>query len=448
MTEGPTELTENVAATSTGSTLDRPSNLATRVLKSVGPGLVTACVVIGPGSILTSSRVGAANGFSRVWVVLIAVVFMLVYMTLGARLGVVTQRSAADLITERVGRWLAVLIGLGACFISSAYQFGNNLGVHSAFDVFKGDLGLPESWVQSFWLDAALVVGFNALSITFLFAFRNLYVFIERLMSFFVALMLLAFAINLYFAVSLVMRQDGSPDLLAGSGLDISTLGLVGTTFVITAAYYQSYLVRFKGWNLRDMREGLIDARVGAVIMCLITLMIMSTAACVLRGKELANVADVAEQLYPLFGTKGQLLFCIGLFSAAYSSFLVNSMIGGFILSDALGLGSQPRDWMPRILTAGVLITGMVIGLYVIRSGTPPVAAIVAAQAMTVLAAPLMAGALWWMTSSRQVMGEHRNTPLLNALAAIGFVLLLGMAWYIATQQVWPTVSRWIAGEP
>lgn len=103
---------------------------------------------------------------------------------------------------------------------------------------------------------------------------------------------------------------------------------------------------------------------------------------------------------------------------------------------------------MPRILTAGVLITGMVIGLYVIRSGTPPVAAIVAAQAMTVLAAPLMAGALWWMTSSRQVMGEHRNTPLLNALAAIGFVLLLGMAWYIATQQVWPTVSRWIAGEP
>jgi manganese transport protein len=183
------------------------------------------------------------------------------------------------------------------------------------------------------------------------------------------------------------------------------------------------------------------------VIMCCITLMIMSTAACVLRGKELANVADVAEQLYPLFGTKGQMLFCIGLFSAAYSSFLVNSMIGGFILADALGLGSQPRDWMPRILTAGVLIIGMVIGLYVIRSGTPPVAAIVAAQAVTVLAAPLMAGALWWMTSNRDIMGEHRNSPLLNALAAVGFILLLGMAWYIATQQVWPKLSSWIAGE-
>jgi manganese transport protein len=414
-----------------------------RILKRVGPGLVTACVVIGPGSILTSSRVGAANGFSRVWVVLVAVVFMLVYMSLGAKLGVVTQRSAADLITQRAGRWLAVLIGLGACFISSAYQFGNNLGVHSAFDVFKGDLPLPAAWKESFWLDAALVVGFNALSITFLFAFRNLYVFIERLMSFFVALMLLAFAVNLFFAVSFVFRQDTAQLALEGSGIDLSTLGLVGTTFVITAAYYQSYLVRFKGWNLSEMQEGLVDARVGAVIMCLITLMIMSTAACVLRGKELGNVAEVAEQLYPLFGTKGKLLFCIGLFSAAYSSFLVNSMIGGFILADALGLGSHPRDWMPRILTAGVLLIGMGIGLYVIHSGVRPVAAIVAAQAVTVLAAPLMAGALWWLTSNREIMGEHRNSPLLNGLAAVGFILLLAMAWYIATQQVWPAVRDW-----
>jgi manganese transport protein len=151
----------------------------------------------------------------------------------------------------------------------------------------------------------------------------------------------------------------------------------------------------------------------------------------------------VAQQLQPLFGTKGQLLFCVGLFSAAYSSFLVNSMIGGFILTDALGLGSHPKQWMPRIFTAGVLLIGMGVGLYVIQSGSRPVAAIVAAQATTVLAAPLMAGALWWLTSSRAVMGEHRNSPLMNALAAIGFILLLGMAWYIATQQVWPKLQEW-----
>ena len=49
------------------------SPASTGWLRSIGPGLVTACVVIGPGSILTSSKVGAANGYNLIWVVCVAV---------------------------------------------------------------------------------------------------------------------------------------------------------------------------------------------------------------------------------------------------------------------------------------------------------------------------------------------------------------------------------------
>ena len=62
--------------------------------RRIGPGLITACVVIGPGSILTSSTVGANKGYSMLWIVVVSVVFMLVYMTMGAKLGVVYQRLA------------------------------------------------------------------------------------------------------------------------------------------------------------------------------------------------------------------------------------------------------------------------------------------------------------------------------------------------------------------
>ena len=62
--------------------------------------------------------------------------FMLVYMSLGAKLGVVTRQSIGTLVAARAGRWLAVLIGLSVFFISAAFQFGNNLGVHSAFQVY------------------------------------------------------------------------------------------------------------------------------------------------------------------------------------------------------------------------------------------------------------------------------------------------------------------------
>ena len=48
--------------------------------ETIGPGLITACVVIGPGSILTSSQVGARHGFSMSWIVIVVTFFMMIYI--------------------------------------------------------------------------------------------------------------------------------------------------------------------------------------------------------------------------------------------------------------------------------------------------------------------------------------------------------------------------------
>jgi Mn2+/Fe2+ NRAMP family transporter len=396
----------------------------------LGPGLITACVVIGPGSILTSSQVGAKNGFALTWVVVAAVAFMLVYMQMGAKLGVVSAESAGTLVAQRAGRWLAVLIGLAVFFISASFQFGNNLGVHSAFKAYVD-------------FDYMIIL-FNALAIGFLFLFHNLYRAVERLMMCFVGLMLASFALNLIFALRAMPSGVAESSATNGDSLlDISLLALVGTTFVITAGFYQSYLVQQKGWSKEELKDGVIDARVGAVLMALITLMIMCTAAAALRGKTLGNVDDVAQQLAPLFGVWGRPVFCLGLFAAAFSSFLVNSMIGGFILADGLGLGSRPTDLAPRILTAVVLLTGMGMALLVIKAGFDTVPAIVAAQAVTVLASPLIAGALLWLTNKREIMGDDCNGPVVNTLGVIGFLLLLAMSWYTATVKIPDRLEKW-----
>ena len=319
------------------------------LLRALGPGLVTACVVIGPGSILTSSKVGATDGFSKIWVVVLSVLFMMTYVTMGMRLGAVTQQSNGDLVAKHIHRWVSVLIGLSVFFISAAFQFGNNLGAHSALSAYIG---------FDYW-----PVALNVVVLIVLFGFQDLYKFVERAMTCFVALMLLTFAVNLAFAQpDLAELARGFLPFTQGAGdaggpdgdqgvIALSLLGLIGTTFVISAAYYQSYLVRFKGLAENNLKSGLLDAAVSAAIMAVITIMIMSTAASVLRGEELKDVGQVANQLKPLFGEEGRAIFCLGLFSAAFSSFIVNSMIGGFILSDALKLGSTPNDRWPRLFT-------------------------------------------------------------------------------------------------
>ncbi|MFP6612397.1 MAG: divalent metal cation transporter [Pirellulales bacterium] len=413
--------------------------------ESIGPGLITACVVIGPGSILTSSQVGARQGFSMSWIVIVVTFFMMIYMTMGARLGVETSESAGDLVAKRAGRWLAVMIGLAIFFISAAFQFGNNLGVHNAFAEF-------------FEFDYVIVV-FNAAAIAFLFGFKNLYRAVERLMMAFVALMLLSFAVNLVFArpnlVELLQGLMPTRDTLNALAIgfipekqqtaDLAVAGLAGTTFVSSAAFFQIYLVKQKGWGREQLRSGSFDARIGSVLMALITLMILWTAAAGLRGEQLTHIRDVAKGLEPLFGGAGTPIFCLGLFCAAYSSFLVNSMIGGFILADGLGLGSKPTDVWPRVFTVAVLLTGMGIALLNIKLKTNPIAAIVAAQAVTVLAAPLVGGVMLWLSNRHDILGDEKNRPLTNILAIAGLLLLLALSWFVATAKVIPTIKTFLS---
>ena len=414
----------------------------------IGPGLITACVVIGPGSLMTSSKVGANDGYSKLWIVIASVAFMLVYMTLGAKLGAVAKTSPGNLIRTKAGQWLAIMVGCCVFFISAAFQSGNNLGVAAAFDAF----------IESNVVVTCLVIAFNLMAITFLFAFQNLYRVLERLMMFLVALMLISFAINL------IVLRPNLGDLIMGfipfvqstdsataktEGMDglISLLGLIGTTFVITAAFYQSYLVRQKGWDENQVHSGIMDARVGAVIMALITVMLMSTAAAGLytgSKVQLSDPVEVAEALEPSFGVLGKYIFCLGLFSAAFSSFLINSMIGGFIVSDCLGLGSDPNGRAPRVMTTIALLTGMSVAVAFLLLGFDRTPTIIAAQAVTVVGAPLVAGVLLWLSSSKDVMGSHVATGPTKIFAAIGLAVLIAIAANTAINTVPNTIRNYI----
>src|SRR5690625_3253936 len=78
-------------------------------LRNLGPALIVASVVVGPGSILTSSQVGTSFGYSMVWVLALTCLLMLGMTALSARIGVSLKGSLCDEIRQRSGPGLAIL---------------------------------------------------------------------------------------------------------------------------------------------------------------------------------------------------------------------------------------------------------------------------------------------------------------------------------------------------
>ena len=76
-------------------------------------------------------------------------------------------------------------------------------------------------------------------------------------------------------------------------------------------------------------------------------------------------------------------------------------------------------------MTTAALLTGMPVVLAVLIFDFDRTPTIIAAQAVTVVAAPLVAGVLLWLTSSREIMGDNVNGPATTAIAGLGLVMVI-----------------------
>lgn len=413
--------------------MNTPSSRPRRgILGAIGPAIITASVVLGPGSILSNSNVGSEFGYSMLWVLVFACVMMVAMVALSARLGVLLERTLCEELAHRAGRPLAILAGGSLFLVATCFQFGNNLGVIAAIEDF-----IPQQHILGTPLtvsDVVLVL-LNAAIIAALYGFQHLYVPVEKLMMILVGIMLIGFAGNLILAKPSLTAVAGGlvpkiPNLSADALLPL--VAVIATTFSVGGAFYQSYLVRQKGWDQEDLKQGFIDSAVGISVLGLISAMIMLTAASVLHGSgetvKFKSAADVARQLQPLFGTKAQILFCAGLFAGAFSSFLVNAVIAGSMLADGFGLGGKMDDAWPKAFTVFALLTGMIVAISIRWTGESPVQLIIFAQSVTVLGNPLLAGTMIWLATRPDIKAKHLIPNWLLGLTILGFVLVVILA--------------------
>lgn len=393
-------------------------------IKTLGPGFIIASVVLGPGSITVASRIGSEHGYAFLWVIVFAAISMVIYTSMGARYGAANEKSILQNIADNYGRWFAIVIGISASLSASSFQFGNNLGIGIGMN---GITGIDERvWPLIF----------TPLGMVLLFWAKNLYKVLEKLMMILVMVMILAFFFNLVLTKpdAVQLAKGFLPLSLAVENLDV-VAALVATTFVLHGAIYQSYLAQNKGWKVANMKRGIRDSYSGIFMLALISIMIIITSAAALHpaGITVNSAADMAMQLESLFGPYAKIVFSLGLCAAAFSSLMVNAVMGGGLLSDGLGLGRSMNEKMPKIFTAVILLLGMTVAVF-FRGDV--VYALIMAQASSIFAVPLIAIGMFLILNNKKVMGKFKNNTVQNILAVFGFVLISIMVYFMYTKLI------------
>ena len=359
---------------------------------------------------------------------------MIGMVALSMRLGVTLKLTPCQEIAERLGRVPAIVLGVIMFLLIACFQSSNNMAVGAALEAFGKDA--PKAVAIS------IIFAINIMIVAFLYLGRDLYRVIEWAMKALVLMMLVAFCINCIVARPSLGKLALGAVPFFPSDEWMLLAALVGTTFSIAGAFYQSYLVREKNWTQNDVKAGMFDSVVGISSLGIISLVIMMTSAAVFgkmeKVPELNSAYDVGKQLQPTFGAWAQAIFGIGILAGAISSFLVNALIGGHILADGLGLGDRIDSPWTRHLTAIALLVGMVIAASSISSGMSRVGFIVFAQSLTVIGGPALAAALIYLGIHARKNNRSAVPVTLLVLACIGFVVTL----LLASKTVYDVVGK------
>lgn len=376
--------------------------------------MITAALVFGPSKVTITSKLGADYGFDLLWIVVVAIFFMVVFTAMSARIGMASDDSFLTLIRRKWGKPAAVSAGTGVFLVAASFQAGNSIGIGiSIAELFKSS---PEPWI----------IGFNLFGISLLF-FRSFYKVLEKIMIALIIIMLAAFLVTLFLSSPPVLQIAGGlvPKIPSGSfGLIIA---FMASCFSVVGACYQSYLMQERRKIHPGEKQSGRDSFPGILILGIMSAIVMICAAAVLHPQHLPvnSGSDMAKVLEPLFGNYASAFFLIGLFGAAFSSLIGNASLGGTLMSDALGYGSSFNSRVVRGLIALVMTIGAIIAIVF---GNLPIKLMIFAQSITILVVPFIGIALYFIANDEKIMKNLKNSSGVKIAGGLGLLILIGLA--------------------
>lgn len=392
----------------------------------LGPAFIAAVAYVDPGNVATNVTAGARFGYTLVWVVVLANVMAVLVQYLSAKLGIVTQRSLARQMGDRLPRPARYAYWLQAEAIAIATDLaevvGGAIALNLLFDLPLMLGAVLTALIAMVVLRIGDVRGQSAL---------------ERVIVGFLALIAVGFVAGLVvdapsgeaLAGGLVPRFDGADSVLLASGI-------IGATVMPHVIYLHSSLTidrlgdRGAGLDVRRLLAATrTDVGLALALAGLLNLSLLVVAATSLNGLPGTDTLDgVHAVITSELGAGVALLFGVALLGSGLASTSVGSAAGAEVMSSLLGL---------RVPTLVRRVVTLIPALVVLGVGADPTRALVVSQVVLSMGIPFALIPLVVLTARRSVMGDYANHRVTNllaiAVAAVVIGLNVALLWLTAT---------------
>ncbi len=401
-----------------------------RVVKALGPGLITGAADDDPSGIATYSQGGAQFGFSITWTLLFTYPLMAVIQEISARIGRTTGHGIAGNLRRHYPNWILQCIVL-LIIVANTINIGADLGAMA--DALRLVIGGPNLlYVVLFGIFCAVLEIFIAYS---------RYVSILRWLT---------FALFAYFGTLLAVKVPWGeaargffiPSLSSDAGFWTVVVAIFGTTISPYLFIWQASeeveeiknvperkpLVRAPNQGDDAIKRIKIDTYIGMAFSNLVALAIMFTTAATLHAAGITDIqtsSQAAEALRPIAGPFAFTIFALGVVGTGLLAIPVLAGSAAYALGEArkwpVGLDRPPRKAKAFYMTIAL---ATLAGVAIIFSPIDPIKALFWTAIINgVVAVPVMI-MMMLVAANKQVMSKFAVEGLLKYIGWIATTVM------------------------
>ena len=389
-------------------------------------GIVTASADDDPSTISTYSVVGAATGFSQLWLLLISTPLLIVIHKMSARIGDITKKGLIALIKEFSGRPAAFVCMAALVASNILILLADIVGMAAGFQLLTG-----ESYIY-FIIPLIILVWY-------IIVFDS-YKTIAKYFFWF-SWILLAYVISGILAKPdwlLVLKSVFIPSIKFNFSYIVVILGLLGATFSPYVLIWQTEEEIEERHQANDVKKTGRAVSFGFIWSNLIAFfIIVSSASAIISGDiNLLTVKDIAQALVPVAGSWAPKLFGLGLVGSGILAIPILASCSAYAVSEFFkwpeGLSQKPARAKGFY---GVITFGFLLCLAALFFNLHPIKIMFYSQVLVGVLTPIIIYFILRIASNKKIMGQYYcgwSSVLVGWLAILILILAdVLLAYYL-----------------